>query len=150
MQKLHYSVYIEAPKEKVWQVMLDDQTYREWTSAFMPGSYYEGSWTEGSKMRFVSPGADGTLSGMSSEIKEIRPYEFVSIRNLGEIITGEEKPFTTDLTDGAELLENYTFSQKDGGTELQIDLDSPDEYVEMFNKMWPDALAKLKSVVESK
>lgn len=53
MKKLHFSIQIKAPKEKVWQTMLDDPTYRQWTRVFMPGSYFEGAWEEGSKIRFV-------------------------------------------------------------------------------------------------
>ena len=43
MEKLHFSISIKAPKEKVWDTMLNDVTYRQWTSVFNPpGSYYEG------------------------------------------------------------------------------------------------------------
>ena len=36
MQKLHYSIVIDAPKEKVWHAMLDDKQYREWTTGIQP------------------------------------------------------------------------------------------------------------------
>lgn len=39
MNKLHFEVHINAPKEKVWNMMLEDATYRQWTEVFMPGSY---------------------------------------------------------------------------------------------------------------
>ena len=149
MQKLHFSTTINAPKEKVWHIMLDDETYRQWTSAFMEGSYYDGSWTAGSNMRFLAPEPDGTVSGMLSEIKEVRPYEFVSIRNLGEIKKGEEVLFTGEDTGGQEMLENYTFRDKGGATELSIDVDSSEEYSKMFEEIWPKALAKLKEIVEN-
>ena len=41
--------------------MLADDTYREWTSAFHPGSYYKGDWSEGSKILFLGPGDDGEV-----------------------------------------------------------------------------------------
>ncbi len=59
MQKLHFKIDINAPKEKVWHTMLDDKTYRIWTEAFMPGSYYKGDWSKGSKMLFIGPGENG-------------------------------------------------------------------------------------------
>jgi hypothetical protein len=34
MQKIHSSILINAPREKVWHAMLDDKPYREWTKAF--------------------------------------------------------------------------------------------------------------------
>ena len=125
MKKLHFSVLIQAPKEQVWDVMLNDKSYREWTSAFMEGSYYEGTWTAGSKMRFLAPEPDGGVSGMLSEIREVRPYDFVSIENLGEIKNDEEILFTQELTGGQAMLENYTFTDKSGITELSVDVDSP-------------------------
>ena len=30
---------INASKEKVWNVLFDDATYRIWAASFMPGSY---------------------------------------------------------------------------------------------------------------
>ena len=53
MQKLHFSIVINAPKKKVWHAMLDDKQYREWTEAFNPGSYYKGDWSKGSKILFL-------------------------------------------------------------------------------------------------
>ena len=45
--------------------------------------------------------------------------------------------------------ENYTFAEKDGGTEVNIDMDIVnEEYKEMFEGMWPKALLKLKELAE--
>jgi hypothetical protein len=48
----------------------------------------------------------------------------------------------------AGSLENYTFKNKDGKTELLVDMDINDEYKEMFEGMWPKALQKLKEISE--
>ena len=37
MTRLHYSVDIDAPRQRVWEVLWDDRTYRDWASAFMGG-----------------------------------------------------------------------------------------------------------------
>jgi uncharacterized protein YndB with AHSA1/START domain len=39
MQKLNFSTRINASKQKVWNTLWDDETYRLWTSAFAEGSY---------------------------------------------------------------------------------------------------------------
>ena len=49
----------------------------------------------------------------------------------------------------AGALENYTFIDKDGKTELVVDLDINEEFKEMFEGMWPKALQKLKSLCEN-
>ncbi len=145
MEKLHFSININAPKQKVWETMLNDSTYRQWTEAFNPGSYYEGEWKTGSEINFYGPETDGTTSGMYAVIKEATPYDFISIQHLGEVHHGEKKPWPDNTT---EFYENYTFNETESGTELLIDVDTVPEYKEMFNDMWPKALEKLKLLTE--
>ncbi len=150
MQKLHFEIFINAPREKVWDTMLSDATYRDWTSAFNPGSYFEGSWEEGSKILFLGPNPEGGGEGcMVSRIKESRPHEFVSIEHLGFIENGVEDTTSEKVKAMTPAFENYTFIEKDGGTEVQVDMDSAEEYAEMFNDMWPKGLARLKEIAEA-
>jgi hypothetical protein len=144
MDKLHFSVIIDAPKEKVWNTMLNKDTYNQWTYAFAPDSHYEGDWTDGSKILFL----DGKGQGMVSRIKESRPYEFVSIEHLGIVQDGKEDTESDAIKPWAGALENYTFRQKDGKTELLVDADTNQEYKEAFQDMWPKALNKLKEISE--
>ena len=144
MTDLHYSTQINAPREKVWDVMLGDATYREWASVFMPGSYYQGDWSEGSRMLFLGPGAEGEKEGgMAAVVKENRPQEFISLEYHAEIRNGVEIPME------GNGFENYTLRDHDGGTEVSIDLlNLPDEYAGMFDDSWPKALEKLKEIAE--
>jgi len=150
MQKLHFSIHINGNKEKVWDSMLGDVTYREWTEPFHVGSYYEGDWSEGSKMLFLGPGEDGQKDGgMVSRIKENRKYEFVSVEHLGMVIDGVEDTTSEEVKKWTPSFENYTFTEKDGGTEVSVDMEvANDEFKEMFEGMWPKALLKLKEIVE--
>lgn len=152
MKKLHTSIVINAPKEKVWHVMLDDKTYREWTTAFNEGSYYKGDWSKGSKILFLgpNPGGEPGEGGMVSQIAENKPYEFISIKHVGLIKDGIEDTTSEEAKKWAPAFENYTFKEKDGATELSVDLDIQDEYLEMFTKMWDEGLKNLKKLVESK
>lgn len=147
MDKLHFSIVINAPKEKVWSTMLDDNTYRKWTEAFAPGSYYKGDWNKGSKILFLAPGENGEM-GMVSRIKENRLYEYISIEHLGFVQDGKEDTSSEAVKAWAGVLENYTFKEKGGATELLVDMDSNEEYEEMFQDMWPKALQKLKELAE--
>ncbi len=149
MQKLHTSIFINAPVERVWDVMLADATYRDWTSAFHPGSYYKGSWEEGSKILFIGPDEkDGSEGGMVSRIKENRLHEFISIEHLGIYKNGIEDTDSEEARKWSPAFENYTFTAKDGGTELSIDMDIEDDYKQMFEDMWVKALEKLKDLTE--
>jgi uncharacterized protein YndB with AHSA1/START domain len=149
MKKLHYSIHINAPREKVWDIMLSDATYREWTATFNPGgSYFEGNWTEGSKILFLGPGEDGRLGGMVSTIAKCVPHEFVSIEHLGQIDNGIEDTTSERVKAWSGAHENYTFTEKEGETHLTVDLDTVEEYVSYMEDTWPKALQKLKALSE--
>jgi hypothetical protein len=149
MQKLHFSMMINAPKDKVWHAMLDDQPYREWTKAFNEGSYYKGSWEKGSKILFLGPDPNtGEEGGMVSRIAENKPYEFISIEHLGIVQNGVEDTTGEAARKWAPAFENYTFNDKDGATEVLVDVDVEDEHVQLFSEMWPEGLRKLKELAE--
>lgn len=149
MKRLHFSIQINAMPKKVWHIMLDDASYREWTSVFNPGSYYEGSWEKGSKILFLGPSDNGKDGGMVSQIADSRPFEFLSIKHLGIIENGVEDTTSEEAKKWNDnAYEKYTFRETNGGTELQVDVDVDDEHVEMFNRMWPEALQKLKELTE--
>ena len=150
MEKLRYSVAIHAPVEDVWTVMLNDATYREWTSVFNSDSYYEGDWNQGSEIRFLGPDGDGSLAGMIATVEENRPNELISLRYIGQIVNVE-----VDTTSGAAKAfigahEKYAFSTAGGVTTVDVELDTEDEFVAMFDDAWPLALAKLKDSVEAR
>lgn len=151
MQKLHFSISIKAPKEKVWQVMLDDKSYRIWTLVFNPGgSHYKGDWSKGSKMLFIGPDPQtGEEGGMVSRVAENKQFEFLSIEHIGILSKGKEDTTSEEVKKWTPAFENYTFNEKDGGTELLIDIDVDEAWAEDFKKMWPEALQKLKEMVEA-
>lgn len=149
MEKLHFSIDINAPREKVWDTMLEDETYRQWTEVFAPGSHYEGSWEEGSKIRFLAADEEGNKGGMLSRIKENREPEFLSIEHLGVVQNGEEDTTSSEVKEWAGAFENYTLKEKNGKTEVLIDMDTVEEYKDMFQEMWPKALQRLKELSEN-
>jgi hypothetical protein len=149
MEKLHFKIDIKAPKEKVWNTMLEDTTYREWTAPFNEGSYYKGDWSKGSKILFLGPDPEtGKEGGMVSRIAENKKYEFISIEHLGIVKDGVEDTTSEDATKWAPAFENYTFKEKNGTTEVLVDMDINDEYKQMFKEMWPKSLQKLKELAE--
>jgi hypothetical protein len=150
MQKLHFSVLIDAPKEKVWNTMLQDATYRKWTKAFNEGSYYKGSWQQGSKIVFLGPDPEkpGNEGGMVARVAESKPYEFVSIEHLGIVVNGVEDTTSAEAKKWTPAFENYTFKENNGKVEVQVDVDVADDHVELFQGMWPKALQELKALAE--
>jgi hypothetical protein len=149
MEKLQIEIDINAPKQKVWHTMLDDVTYRQWTTPFSEGSYYKGDWSKGSKIIFLGPNPEtGKEGGMVSRIAENKLYEFISIEHLGIINDGIEDTTSEEVKKWTPAFENYTFKEVNGKTTILVDMDINDEYKEMFEGMWPKALQKLKELCE--
>jgi uncharacterized protein YndB with AHSA1/START domain len=150
MEKLRFSIDIAAPREIVWETTIGEKSYSEWTAAFEPTSFYRGSWTKGSKMLFLGRDKDGNESGMSSEIAESRRPEFISIRHLGMVNKGVED-FTSEAVKAwAPSYEDYTLEETDDGTRFVMEMDIAPEYKEMFERMWPEALKRLKALAEAR
>ncbi len=149
MANLDYSITINAPKEKVWHTMLDLNTYKQWTEAFFPGSYYEGSWKAGSEIKFVAE-VDGVKSGIQGRIAENIPNEYISIEYLGELKDGQLKT-AGDSSIWVGAHENYHFAEENGLTTVNVELiaeHAGEELAKTFDGMWPKALEKLKEICE--
>jgi hypothetical protein len=126
--------------------MLSPEGYRAWTAAFMEGSYFSGSWEEGRKIQFLSPNGEG----MTAVIAENRPYEFISIRHLGQVNAGVEDTTSPEVAAWAPAYENYSFVETGGSTEVKVSLDTLPEYETYMAEAFPKALASLKKLCESK
>lgn len=149
MQTIEFSILINVDKCKVWNTMLEDKTYRQWTTAFHPGSYYEGTWTKGSEIRFLGPNDEGKLGGMFSKVKEVDLYHFLSIEHLGVITNGVVDTTSEEVKKWAPSLENYTLTETGNNhTELKVDMQIDDSYKSIFEDMWPKALEILKTLCE--
>lgn len=146
MKKKEFKIIIDAPREKVWNVIIGEDTYPVWTAVFAEGSSVETDWKKGSKALFL----DGKGSGMVSEIAENIPYEFLSIRHLGEIIGGKEDTQSEKVKEWAGACENYTLTEVDGKTEWLTEMDVTEEFGDYFDKTWPAAMEKAKELAEKK
>ena len=145
MEKHEFKTSINAAPDKVWKVLWNDDTYRQWTSVFTEGSRVETDWNEGSKVLFL----DGKGQGMVSEIAEKRPNEFMSFRHLGYVQDGVEVLDGEQVKAWAGALENYTLKKLDGKTELVVDMDITDDHKDYFLKTWPAALERVKELSEN-
>lgn len=85
-------------------------------------------------MLFLGPDPEtGQEGGMVSRIAENRPHEYISIEHIGIIQNGIEDTTSEAAKKWASAFENYTFKERDGATEVLVDVDVEDEYAEMFS-----------------
>lgn len=151
MKTLTFQVQINAPVIQVYEHMLglkDKATYERWTALFDPNSTYEGNWEKGSRIYFVSKDQEGLNQGMVAIVSENIPNEFVSLNHIGHIEGGQE--ILTAVVDPSigEMLESYSFAEKDSVTTIDVRVDCEDKYEDYFMKSWVLALQKLKQDCE--
>ena len=141
MTTLTFATKINAPKEKVWDTLWNDSSYRKWTAAFMEGSYAESDWKEGSKILFLSPKGEGMFGIIQTKV----PNEQMTFKHLGEIKNGIEEP-----KDWRDATESYYLNEINGVTELSVKLtmDANSEFEQYFNNTFPKALEILKQISE--
>ncbi len=144
MKRSTFKTTIEAPREKVWEVLWGETTYPAWTAVFSEGSRAETDWQEGSKVLFLSPEGDGMLSKISVS----RSPEFMSFEHLGFVSDGEEDTESDAAKEWAGAKENYTLKTVDGKTELVVEMDIAEDHLDDFLETWPKALEKVKELAE--
>jgi uncharacterized protein YndB with AHSA1/START domain len=144
MEKSTFKTTINAPREKVWEVLWGDNSYTQWTAAFAEGSQVNTTWEKGSKAIFH----DGSNNGMVARIADNIPNEFMSIQHLGEINNGVEDLTSDKVQAWAGAFENYRLTNVNGKTELLVEMDLVDEFKDYFMKAWPVALDKVKELSE--
>ena len=150
MKEINLSVEINASREAVWDTIVDDAKYREWTAAFNEGSFFEGGWQKGDSIRFLGINENGEKEGMISEIAESIYPEYISIRHLGFIHNGIEDTTSEHVKSWAPSYENYKLeSLGNQKTLFKVNMEANDEFYAMFMDMWPKALDLLKKVTET-
>mgnify|MGYP001552510705 CR=1 FL=1 len=144
MEKLVFKAVINAPRNKVWDILWGDATYPVWTAPFAEGSRVETNWEVGSRVLFL----DANNRGMVSTIAEKVPNEFMSFKHLGDINNGVEDLTSDKVKEWAGSLENYTLTAVDGKTELLVEMDMNEDFKNYFMDTWPKAVDKVRELAE--
>jgi len=144
---MNFSISINAPKERVWNTLWNEDSYRKWTAVFSEGSTVKtDNWKEDSKVLFV----DGKGDGMVSRVAVNRPNEYMSFEHLGEIKNGVEDTTSEKVAVWSGSRENYTLTSTPDGTDLKVDMDIAEEFKDYFLATFPKALDIVKALSEAK
>ncbi len=144
MQRKQFTITVNAPADRVWEILWNTSTYNEWTAVFAEGSRVETNWQKGSKVVF----GDGKGNGMIATIAETIPPRFMSFKHLGALKDGVEDFDSEATKQWAGAMENYTLEEVDKQTRLTVDIDITEEYLDYFDKTWPRAMDKIKEIAE--
>ncbi|MVZ62068.1 SRPBCC domain-containing protein [Sphingobacterium humi] len=149
MKTLYFNISINASPEKVHELMLAKPSYQQWTKAFSPSSSYQGDWSEGFKIFFVSTEDEQVDSGMIARVEKNTAGDIVIIRHMGVLSKEGELYEGPGIDDWKNALEIYRFKAENGGTNLLCSLElNSTEHEAMFAEMWPKALIALKEICE--
>lgn len=85
---------------------------------------------------------------MLSKIEQLNPGRFMSFKHLGAIIKGIDQPSDEESKKWEGAMENYHLHEKDGITELTIEIDSSENEANYFQKTNPIALERVKEISE--
>ena len=140
MEKLHFDIQINAEAIKVWSVLWDDFSFRQWTSALAEGSFYQGDLQEGAVIKFLDPKNNGTYS----KIIKLIPNEEIIFLHLGEIYEGVEAP-----RDSEEAADKYILTENENTTHLEVEIQTTEESRAFFEEKFPDALSNVKHLSEN-
>lgn len=141
MNELQFQVEINAPKQRVWDTLWQDKTFREWASIVDPGTHMVGELIEGNEVQFIS----GNGYGVTSLVKKLIPEEYLMLLHSADTQDAGEQERDKQWTGGKEI---YKLEELNNVTTLRFECDVPEELVTIMNDRYPKALRRVKELAE--
>ncbi|ALR30635.1 ATPase [Chryseobacterium sp. IHB B 17019] len=147
METLSYEKIIDAPKQKVWDVLWNSETYSEWTKFFSPGSVMKSDWKVGGKTYFIN--AEG--EGMVSTIDSLEEPNQLIFKHLGMVDKdGNEDTQSKEVMEWSGCYEKYILIDFDGKTKLHTEVQVDKDWEEHMNNGFIKGLEVVKDLAEAK
>jgi hypothetical protein len=144
MQRSEYSIKIKSPREHVWKVMLEKETYEIWSKAFSENAMLIGEWKEGTEIDFLEPGMGGTRA----LVEKVQEPEHAVARHIAMLSKDREPESDENADKWIDTVEEYKLKEKDGITTVMVHMEYHPDFAEMFDSAWPVALKNLKGLCE--
>lgn len=149
METLSYEIIIDAPKEKIWDVLWGSETYSEWTKFFNPksASFMKSDWEVGGKTYFTN--ADG--EGMVSTIDSLEKPDQIIFKHLGMVDKdGNEDTQSKEVMEWNGAYEKYILIDFDGKTKLHAEVQVEKEWRDHMDEGFNKGLQIIKELSETK
>ena len=145
MTTLEFKIEINTSKEKVWNTLWNDETYRKWTNVFCEGTYAVSNWNEGDKIHFLSPNGEGMNSIIDKKIEN----EYIAFKHLSSMKNFKEMPIDDESQKWTGSLETYRLTQNNSTTLLEVKIDTLEKYIDYFKTTFPNGLEMVKTLSEN-
>jgi len=139
---MQFSIEINATKEKVWNILWRDETFRQWAGIIDPGTYMIGELKEGNEIQFIS---SENGYGVTSLVEKLTANEFLQLRHHADTQDHGKREREKEWTGGKE---SYSLTEKGGTTTLTAAFDVPSEMEKYFKDAYPKALEQVKVLAE--
>ena len=144
MQKMQFSIKMDASREKVWETIWGDKTLRDWGNIINEGLYMEGVMAERSEVQFISSVSG---FGVTSVIEKLIPHEYIAFKQVADTMDSGKQERDKEWTGGTE---SYELIEKNNITNLTVKIDVPPGQEETFKVRFPKALERVKILAEKK
>jgi len=145
METLSYEIIINAPLQKVWDVLWNPDTYTEWTQFFGSGSKMKSDWKVGGKTYFVN--AEG--EGMVSTIDSLDEPNQIIFKHLGMVDKeGNEDTQSKEIMEWSGCFEKYILIDFEGKTKLHVEVQVDKEWEDHMDTGFKQGLEVVKSLAE--
>ncbi|ASK29798.1 ATPase [Chryseobacterium sp. T16E-39] len=144
METLSYEIIIDAPLQKVWDILWGPETYSEWTQFFGSGSKMKSDWKVGGKTYFMGSDSEGMVSTIDS-LNE--PTEIV-FKHLGMVKDGVEDTESKEVKEWSGSFEKYFLIDFDGKTKLHAEVQTEKSWEEHINMGFTKGLQMVKELAE--
>jgi hypothetical protein len=141
MKEMEFSIDIHATKERVWDTLWQDETFREWADIIDPGTHMVGDLKVGNEIQYIS----GNGYGVTSLVEKLNEGEYLLLRHSADTKEDGKLEREKQWTGGKE---SYSLKEKDGITTLTLASDVPLELEEYFKNTYPKVLEKIKVLAE--
>lgn len=148
METLSYEIIINAPKDKIWNILWDEKIYSQWTKFFNPDSdsYMKSDWKVGGKTYFIN--AEG--EGMVSTIDSLEKPDQIIFKHLGMIDKdGNEDTESMEIKQWSGCFEKYILIDFDGQTKLHAEVQAEKEWQDHMNTGFTKGLQIVKNIAEN-
>lgn len=145
METLSYEIIIDAPKQKVWDILWGPETYSEWTKFFSPGSKMESDWKVGGKTYFVN----AENEGMVSTIDSLDEPDQIVFKHLGMVKNGVEDTQSKEVMEWSGSFEKYFLIDFDGKTKLHAEVQVDKQWEDDMNAGFTKGLEVVKRLAEN-
>jgi uncharacterized protein YndB with AHSA1/START domain len=145
MKIIKHTIEINAPKEKVWDVLTKDALNRQWYAEFGAGSKAETTWEEGSQALFT----DDENNGIVATVSVNRYAEELIVCYKGILMEGTPH-YTGEYADHVKNgYESYLLTEDKGITTLVTAASMSEAFMDMMGEAWDRAKDKIKQLAEA-